>query len=454
MNPQDAELEEAVLGACLVESKAITLIAGTLRPEMFYQETNREIYAALQSMYDAGLRVDIITVKEELAKRGKLDLIGGPYTLARISGRMASSVHLEYHVKILKQKYIRREMIRGLQELLAASADETIDIADTIVNTHHLLDRVENECGATEHLRSMEQLMEDTIQQVEHRVATSKNGVTGVPTGLTDLDRLTAGWQSGDLIVCGARPAVGKTAFALHLARSAASAGHHVLVYSLEMNGERLGDRWLLAATTDVDSSHLRTGQLDPGELRRVHEASTELAHLPIHIDDNPSVSIDYVRFSAKLLQSKGLCDAIIIDYLQLCDMKADRSNRNREQEVAQVSRKAKMLAKELNVPVILLSQLNRDSEGRPDNRPALSDLRESGAIEQDADIVLLLHRPALYGRVTDRKTSYPTEGLGIAIVAKNRNGETGEVYFSHNKSLTKIGDYTPGDLWMNQHAK
>lgn len=454
LNPQDADLEEAVIGACLVESKAITLIAGKLRPEMFYQEKNCEIYAALQSMHDDGRRIDIITVKEELAKRGKLEVIGGPYTLVRISGRMASSAHLEFHVNILKQKYIRREMIRGLQQLLAASADETIDIADTIVDTHLLLDRVENECGATEHLRSMEQLMKDTIQQVEHRVATNQDGITGVPTGLTDLDRMTAGWQAGDSVIIAARPAVGKTAFALHLARAAATAGHHVLVYSLEMNGERLGDRWLLAATTEVDPNHLRTGKLNPEELRRVHEASTELARLPIHIDDNPSVSIDQVRFSAKLMKAKGLCDAIIFDYLQLCDMKTDRFNRNREQEVAQASRKAKMLAKELHVPVILLSQLNRESEGRPDNRPALSDLRESGAIEQDADIVLLLHRPALYGRVTDRKSTYPTEGLGIAIVAKNRNGETGEVYFSHNKSLTKIGDYTPGDLWMSQHAK
>ena len=410
-NPQDVELEEIVLGACLLESKAITLVASILRPEVFYTETNRDIYAALQSLYHAGQAIDIMTIKEELARRGKLESIGGLYTLVRISSRVVSSAHLEYHARILKQKYIRREAILGFHKLLALAADETTDIDDTLADAHTLLDRLENECGTAEHLRSMLQLMEDTITSIEARVAGNKNGVTGLPTGFADLDRLTCGWQPGEEIVIAARPAVGKTAFALHLARTAASAGYHIAVYSLEMLGERLGDRWLLAATTGVNPDHLRSGQLTPSELRQVHEASTELSRLPIHIDDNPSVSMDYIRSSAKLLQSKGKCDGVIIDYLQLCDMKSDQHNRNREQEVAQASRKAKMLAKELNIPVILLSQLNRNVEGHPDNRPNLSDLRESGAIEQDADVVLMLSRPALSGRTTDRKSTYPQDG-------------------------------------------
>ncbi|MCA6009129.1 replicative DNA helicase [Bacteroides thetaiotaomicron] len=454
VNPHDTDLEEAVIGACLIESKAITLVDDKLCPEVFYEEKNREIYAAIQSMYRAGRSIDVITVKEELAQRGRLDAVGGPYTVMRISSRVASSAHLEYHAEILKQKYIRREMILGCNKLLALACDESTDITDTLVDAHSLLDRLENEYGTTDHLRSMEQLMKDTVGQVETRVASNRDGVTGIPTGFTDLNRMTAGWQPGDEVIIAARPSVGKTAFALHLARTAATAGHQVLVYSLEMQGERLGDRWLLAACPEVNAEHLRTGQLNPTELRLVHETSAELAKLPIYIDDNASVSMDYIRSSAKLQQSKGQCALIIIDYLQLCDMKTEQHNRNREQEVAQASRKAKMLAKELNVPVLLLSQLNRDCEGRPDGRPALSDLRESGAIEQDADMVLLLHRPALSGRATDRKSSYPTEGLGIAIVAKHRNGETGEVYFSHNKSLTRMGDYAPGDLWMTRNAK
>lgn len=452
VNPQDAELEEVVISSCLVESKAITLVADILRPEAFYNDKNKEIYTALQSMYRNGQAIDIITVKEELARRGKLEFIGGPYTLVRISGRVASSAHLEFHARILKQKYVRRETILGFHKLLAQAADETFDIDDTLVDAHTLLDRLEHERGTAEHLRAMPQLMEDTVRQAEARVAANRNGVTGIPTGFTDLDRLTCGWQQGDLVVIAARPAIGKTAFALHLARAAASTGHHIVVYSLEMQGERLGDRWLLAATTGVDPDHLRSGQLTPSEQREIHEASRELSCLPIHIDDNPSMSMEYVRASAKLLQSKGKCHGLILDYLQLCDMKTGQNNRNREQEVAQASRKAKMLAKELNIPVILLSQLNRNVEGRPDSRPSLSDLRESGAIEQDADLVLMLSRPALSGRDTDRKSTYPTEGLGVMDVVKHRNGTTKELYFRHDPSMTKLEDYVPGIEWMKKN--
>ena len=230
-NPQDVELEEIVLGACLLESKAITLVASILRPEVFYTETNRDIYAALQSLYHAGQAIDIMTIKEELARRGKLESIGGLYTLVRISSRVVSSAHLEYHARILKQKYIRREAILGFHKLLSLAADETTDIDDTLADAHTLLDRLENECGTAEHLRSMSQLMEDTIKLIEARVAGNKNGVTGLPTGFADLDRLTCGWQPGEEIVIAARPAVGKTAFALHLARTAASAGYHIAVY-------------------------------------------------------------------------------------------------------------------------------------------------------------------------------------------------------------------------------
>ncbi len=197
LNPQDAELEEIVLGACLLESKAITLVADILRPEVFYTETNREIYSALQSMYRAGQAIDIMTAKEELARRGKLEFIGGPYTIVRISARVVSSAHLEYHARILKQKYIRREAILAFHKLLALAADETTDIDDTLADAHTLLDRLEKERGNSEHLRSMLQLMDDTIKQIEVRIASNKNGVTGLPTGFADLDHLTCGWQPG-----------------------------------------------------------------------------------------------------------------------------------------------------------------------------------------------------------------------------------------------------------------
>lgn len=454
LNPQDAELEEAVLGACLVESEAISLIADKLRPEIFYNEQNRMIFAVIQAMFRAGKQIDILTVKNELASCGNLEKVGGPYTLVRLASRVASGAHLEYHACILREMYVRREVILGSYKLLAAASDESVDIADVLAGIHDLLDRLEGEMGTADHLRTMGQLMEDTLAQVEARVEGSRNGITGIPTGFTDLDKLTAGWQRGDLDVIAARPAAGKTAFALHLARAAATAGHSVVVFSLEMQGERLGDRWLVAAAEDVDASHLRRGQLGTSELRQVREASCQLSQLPIRVEDSPVISMDHVRSVARMLKSKGGCDMVIVDYLQLCDMKSDQNNRNREQEVAQATRKAKLMAKELDVPVLLLSQLKRMSEGRPDCRPLLSDLRESGAIEQDADMVMLLYRPALHGLKTEHKSKYPSDGLGVVIVAKHRNGETGDVYFGHNPSLTKMGDYIPPDEWLMKHAK
>lgn len=442
LNPQDAELEEVILGACLIGREAMPMVADRLRPEMFYFDKNALIYAAMQVMYREGRQIDIITVKNELVARGKLDAAGGPYELTRISGRVASAVHLEYHVLILREKYLRREMILGFHKLLALAADETTDIGDTLVDAHNLLDRLEGECGTIEHLRDMDTLMDDTLQQVDARQASGSNGVTGISTGLADLN------------VIAARPAVGKTAFALHLARAAATAGHHVAVYSLEMQGERLGDRWLIAASPDVNARHLRSGQLTDDEVAQVRTAASELRVLPIHVDDHPVTSMDRVRSSARMLQSKGKCDLIILDYLQLCDMKSDQKNRNREQEVAQTTRKAKLMAKELNVPVLLLSQLNRGSDGRPFSRPILSDLRESGAIEQDADMVMLLYRPALAGIRTEPVSKYPSEHLGVVIVAKHRNGETGDVYFAHNPSMTKLGEYVPPTEWLMRNAK
>ena len=428
VSPQAPEIEEAILGACLIEQEAMPLVADTLRPEMFYSMRHQVIYAALLAMYQAGMKIDILTVKEELAHRGKLEEAGGAFGITQLSSKVATSAHIEYHMQIVHEKYLRREMILGLNKLLACSLDETMDIADTLIDAHNLLDRLEGEFGHNDHMRDMDTLMTDTMKEAEQRIAKSVNGITGIPTGLTDLNHMTSGLQNGELTVIAARPSVGKTAFALHLARQAAMQGHAVTVYSLEMQGERLADRWLLSAG-DINPYRWRTGIPNPHEVAEAHTTAAELARLPIHVDDSTSTSMDHVRSSARLLKSKDACDLVIID---------------REQEVAQATRKAKLIAKELNVPVVLLCQLNRESEGRPGGRPELFHLRESGAIEQDADVVMLLYRPALARITTDRESGYPTEGLGVVIVAKQRNGETGNAYFSHNPSLTKITDYTP----------
>ena len=452
LNPHDDDLESVILGACLTETTAMVLVGDKLSPEMFYETKFGEIYSALLSMYHSGKAIDLVTVRAELASRGKLEAVGGAYELVRLAGRVASSAHLEYHALILRQMYIRREMIAGLHTLLASAADESVDLSDALADLHRLAGHLESGAVSNNCLRDMERLMQDTLEQMDKRVENNRNGITGIPTGLRELDRLTAGWQQGDLNIIAARPSVGKTAFALHLALAAGRAGKHVLVNSLEMQGERLGDRWLCAQAANVDAGHLKTGLLDAGERQQALEAARLLSALPVYVDDNPKMSMDHIRSSALLQKSKGRCDLLIIDYLQLCEMKSGQKNRNRE--VAEASRKAKLIAKELDIPVILLCQLNRECEMRADKRPALSDLRESGAIEQDADVVMLLYRPALYGLTSERRSKFPSEGLGMVILAKHRNGETGDVYFGHNPAMTKIGEYVPPTEWMMRNAK
>ena len=454
LNPHDDDLESVILGACLTETTAMVLVGDKLSPEMFYETKFGEIYSALLSMYHSGKAIDLVTVRAELASRGKLEAVGGAYELVRLAGRVASSAHLVYHALILRQMYIRREMIAGLHTLLASAADESVDLSDALADLHRLAGHLESGAVSNNCLRDMERLMQDTLEQMDKRVENNRNGITGIPTGLRELDRLTAGWQQGDLNIIAARPSVGKTAFALHLALAAGRAGKHVLVNSLEMQGERLGDRWLCAQAANVDAGHLKTGLLDAGERQQALEAARLLSALPVYVDDNPKMSMDHIRSSALLQKSKGRCDLLIIDYLQLCEMKSGQKNRNREQEVAEASRKAKLIAKELDIPVILLCQLNRECEMRADKRPALSDLRESGAIEQDADVVMLLYRPALYGLTSERRSKFPSEGLGMVILAKHRNGETGDVYFGHNPAMTKIGEYVPPTEWMMRNAK
>ena len=373
-----------------------------------------------------------------------------------INGQFQLSV--ETGTKMLVVSYVGMKtqeirVPRREKELKIVLIPETMDIDDSLVDAHNLLDRLEGEFGHNNHMRDMDELMTATMVEAEGRIANNKNGVTGLPTGLADLDRMTSGLQKGELVVVAARPGVGKTAFALHMARSAAMAGYAVAVYSLEMQGERLADRWL-TAVSEISARHWRSGTVSQQELVEARTTAADLKRLPIHVDDSTSVNMEHIRSSARLLQSQHACDAIIIDYLQLCDMTTGQNNRNREQEVAQATRKAKLLAKELNVPVVLLSQLNRESENRPAGRPELAHLRESGAIEQDADVVMLLYRPALARVTTDRESGYPTEGLGVVIIAKQRNGETGNVYFRHNPEMTKITEYVPPLEYMLKHAK
>ncbi len=442
--PFALDYEEAILGALLLETKAMPIASQYLRPEMFYDDKHQQIYSAIEGMFNEGRSIDIITVTEELKRRGKLEEVGGPFAIVQLSSRVASSAHLETHSQTLKDYFIRRELIKGLSDSLSKAVDLTFYTEDVVCNTQEMLDEIGKDSSWTRSLREMDVLMKDTVNLAAIRRDKSQDGVTGIPTGIKALDELTAGWQNGDLNIIAARPSVGKTMMALFLAKVAAQAGFNALFCSIEMQGEKLGDR-LILLESDINPQDWRTGQTGTEEWIAAQDTARELARLPMRIDDNPSMSMDYIRAEARLLKSKGKCDIVFIDYLQLSDMRTgDKGFRNREQDVAVATRKAKMIAKELDCPVILLSQLNRDAESRPGKRPQLADLRESGAIEQDADLVLLLYRPAMGGMATDKETGYPTDGLGILIAAKHRNGQTGNVYFSHNKSMTKIEDYVP----------
>jgi replicative DNA helicase len=452
--PFDQETEEAVLGPLLLETKAMPIAVATLREEMFYYDNHRIIFAAMKRMFNQNRNIDIITVCDELRRHDELDKVGGPYFITKLSSQVVSSAHLQNHCNILKDLYLRRAVITGISKLLSSAQDMTVDTFDVVCNMQELASQIENDAVKANNVRDMEILMHYTLAQAKERMERSENGVTGVDTGLTDLNKLTSGWQKGDLIVFAARPAVGKTMLALFFAKMAARMGLHTLFFSIEMQGERLGDR-LILMESNIKPYAWRTGLTSEQEWAEANNTADQLATLPILIDDSSAMSIDSIRTQARFLKAKGQCDIIFIDYLQLSDMKTQgKDNRNREQEVATAARKAKLLAKEMNCPVVLLSQLNREAESRYANRPQLADLRESGAIEQDADMVILLHRPALSKVATDNESGYPTEGLGVLTVAKHRNGEAGTVYFSHNKSMTKIEDYVPPMEWLMKNAK
>ena len=449
--PSATELEEAVVAACLIESTALPEIVNFIRPEMFYSGNYRETYEAMLALYTRGNNVDMLTTIEELKSRGTLEQVGGPYFIAQTAGRLASAAHLAEHAEVVRQYYLRRELTLGFAQLQAAALDMTTDLYDTLLNAQRLLDRLLEDSPRQANLKAMPAVMEVTMQAAEERVMQTVDGVTGITTGLRDLDEMTGGLQPGETIVIAGRPGEGKTAFALFMALNAAKTGKNVLYFSLEMSAGQLGDRWMLSSC-DINPYAWKHGKLSAEDLEVSRETAGRLRSLPIHVDDTGSINIDEICSTAKSLRAKKLCDVVFVDYLQLCN--AGSQHRNREQEVSECSRKAKALARQLSCPVVILSQLNRELENRPGQVPHLSDLRESGAIEQDADIVMLLYRPAKAGLPTDKVSGYPTDGLGVGIVAKHRNGETGRVYFGHNPSMTKIGDYVPTEEWIRRNVK
>ncbi len=437
--PQALELEEAVLGALMLEKDAVIEVQGILTPETFYKEAHQTIYRAITELSMELKPIDLYTVSEKLKQTRKLTSVGGASYLAQLTQKVGSAAHIEFHSKIIAQKYVQRELIRAATEIQKRAYDEAMDVTDLIDLAEGEIFKV-SEGHVKRDVQKSKDILTKTLLIIEE-ASKREGGFSGVPTGFTHLDRLTLGWQPSDLIIIAARPSMGKTAFVLSLARNVAvDFEKGVAFFSLEMSAEQLMMR-LVVGESGLDSRDVRNGQLTPDQWKHLETSIKPLAAAPLFIDDTPALSIYEFRSKARRLKTQYDIQLIIIDYLQLMTAQTD-SRGNREQEVAMISRSLKAIAKELNIPIIALSQLNRSVESRGGNkRPQLSDLRESGAIEQDADLVAFIHRPEYYGLTVDEDGT-PTQGMAEIIVAKHRNGAVDTVKLRFRKEQAKFMDY------------
>lgn len=439
--PQAIDLEEAVLGSLLLDCNAIHAVINILTVDVFYKEANQAIFEAIKSLYDKNSPIDILTVTNELRNLNKLELAGGAFGVTVLTSKVVSSANIEYHTSIIIQKYLARELIRTGGEIIQLGFDDGADAFDSISKADLSIAQINEYSIRGGGFIHVSVSSDKSMENAKKREILRKDGKTsGVTTGLHDFDKITGGLQKSDLIILAARPGMGKTSIALKLAISAAKVNVPVCFYSLEMSDDRLSDN-LLLSLCNVDKDKFKNGYMSQDDWNDLSYAKAELNKMPINIDPNPSVSMRYIKANSRLMHRKGKCGIIFIDYLQLADVVSDERNRNREQEIAQASRQAKIIAKDLNIPVVLLSQLNRAVESRTDKKPQLSDLRESGAIEQDADLVAFIYRPEYYGFKED-KNGNSLIGVGKIIISKHRNGSCEEINFRYNESMTHISDY------------
>ncbi len=438
MPPQAIDLEEAVLGAIMIERDAVIAVLDILKPESFYKESHQKLYRAIVDISMAEKPIDILTVTEELKKTGELEDVGGAAYITQLTGRVASAAHLEFHARIVAQKYIQRELIRVTSEIQGKAFDESIDVDELLDFSEQQLFEIA-EGNIKKETSKINSLIKQAIEQIEE-AAKREDSLSGVPSGFSRLDRMTSGWQPSDLVIVAARPSMGKTAFVLSMARNmAVEHKRPVAVFSLEMSSVQLVNR-LIVAETSLPSERIRNGRLERWEWEQLDYKIKSLVEAPIFIDDTPAISIFELRAKCRRLKNLYDIQIIIVDYLQLMTGPPETKG-NREQEVSTISRSLKGIAKELNVPIIALSQLNRSVETRTGSkRPQLSDLRESGAIEQDADLVLFIHRPEKYGMDVDEEGN-SVRGLAEIIVAKHRNGAIGDVHLKFREEFAKFSD-------------
>lgn len=422
--PQATDLEEAVLGAMMLEKDALTAVIDILTPETFYKEAHQKIFAAIFALFARSEPVDILTVTQELKSSGDLEIVGGAYYITQLTNRIASAANIEFHARIISQKYIQRELIRISSEIIKDAFEESTDVFDLLDKAEQSLFAI-SENNLRRNFDSMQQLVAEAIQNVEN-ARHADGGLSGVPSGFTELDRVTSGWQRSDLVILAARPGMGKTAFTLSMARNmAVDFNKGVALFSLEMAAVQLVTR-LISSETRLPGEKLKKGNLESYEWEQLNSKVTNLITAPIFIDDTPALSIFELRAKCRRLKAQHDIQIIMIDYLQLMTAGGDKGNR--EQEISTISRSLKALAKELMVPIICLSQLNRSVETRGGSKkPLLSDLRESGAIEQDADMVIFIYRPEYYG-IEEDENGGSTHGIAEICIAKHRNGALKDV--------------------------
>jgi len=445
--PQAKDLEEAVLGAIMLEKTAFDTVVEILKPECFYVEAHQRIFSAMQNLANKSQPIDILTVAEELRSREELEMVGGPYYVTKLTNTVVSSAHIGAHARIVLQKFIQRELIRISGEIIGDAYEDSTDVFELLDDAETKLFEITNN-----HLRkdynSIDTVLVNTIKRIED-LRQRNEDVTGVPSGFSGLDRVTYGWQNTDLIILAARPAVGKTAFALNLARNAvmhATKPTPVALFSLEMSAGQLVQR-ILSAESEIWLEKIARGKMEEHEMKQLYARGIQrLSQAPLFIDDTPALNIFELRAKCRRLKNKHNIGMVIIDYLQLMSGTGENRSSNREQEISNISRNLKGLAKELNVPIIALSQLSRAVEQRGAKEgsriPQLSDLRESGAIEQDADMVMFLYRPEYYD-INSNAEGENTKGLTEVKIAKHRNGTLETVKL---KALLHIQKFTNWD--------
>ena len=425
--PQDIEAEQAVIGSMLTDQDAVSSAIETLKPEDFYREDNKIIYEAILNIYNRAEPIDIITLKAELSSMNKLEAVGGLEYIAVLPDKVPTTANVDRYIKIVEDKSMLRNLIKTANEILSMGYEQTENVEDVMdIAEKKIFDVMQRK--SQKGYTAIKDILVESFAKLEE-LYNQKQHVTGVPTGFIDLDRMTAGLHGSEFILIAARPAMGKSAFALNIGAYAATrANVPVAVFSLEMSKEQVGNR-ILCSEALVDSNNVRTGELNDEELSKLAETSGELSQAQIYVDDTPGISVMEIRAKCRKLKLEKNIGLVIIDYLQL--VQGSGKTNSREQEIAEISRSLKILAKELDVPVIALSQLSRAVEARPDHRPMLSDLRESGSIEQDADIVMFLYRDDYYNEDSEKKN------IAEVIIAKQRAGSTGTV------ELAWLGQYT-----------